>query len=214
VVACYKCQDYGHVAKHCRKDSACAVCAEAHQTKDCPARNRGKDNDNEDAVTIVKRCVRCRAEGVTAWHRNCPHRPARLHPPPSPTVPFDRGVEIPSPDTPRPVPCDVTNPQEFPELLGGVPIPKNSASELTNDEKIKEMAEEISSLRKEIAELINMLKERESDSVYRKNTLPNDVSDIENVNEVSHANANITHDTIDESSENGDDSENNVSEDA
>jgi len=58
VVACYKCQDYGHVAKHCRKELACAVCAEAHQTKDCPARNRGKDNDTEDAVTIVKRCIR------------------------------------------------------------------------------------------------------------------------------------------------------------
>jgi len=42
--------------------------------------------------------------------------------------------------------------------------------------------------------------------------LPNDVSDIKNMN-VSHATANITHDTIEESSENGDDSENNVGED-
>jgi len=107
VVACYKCQGYGHVAKYCRKESACAVCAEAHQTKDCPARNRGKDNDTEDAVTIVKRCVRCGEQGVTAWHRNCPHRPARLHPPPAPIIPIARRVEMPCPAIPAR--CHVTS---------------------------------------------------------------------------------------------------------
>lgn len=42
-----------------------------------------------------------------------------------------------------------------------------------------------------------MLMGRERDSACRKN-IPNDVIDIENVNEVSHVNTNITLDTIDE----------------
>lgn len=55
IMSCYKCQGYGHVAKYCRKESACAACAEAHKTKDYPARNNEKDNGNEDVVTTVRR---------------------------------------------------------------------------------------------------------------------------------------------------------------
>ncbi|XP_063589592.1 receptor-type tyrosine-protein phosphatase mu-like [Penaeus indicus] len=56
-----------------RKETTCAVCAEAHRTNDCPARNNEKDNDNGNTVTIVKTCVRWGAQGVAAWHHNCPH---------------------------------------------------------------------------------------------------------------------------------------------
>lgn len=65
------------------------------------------------------------------------------------------------------------------------------------------MAKEIRSLRE------NLNKK----SVYKKNILSNDVSDTENMNEISKNNKNITHDTIDESSENGKNSENDTDKD-
>lgn len=40
VVRCYKCQQYGHVAKYCRNKSVCSHCAENHDIKECKNKNR------------------------------------------------------------------------------------------------------------------------------------------------------------------------------
>ncbi|KAL0269068.1 UNVERIFIED_CONTAM: hypothetical protein PYX00_010804 [Menopon gallinae] len=37
ITRCYKCQRYGHVAKHCRSQETCGHCAEeGHNRKSCP----------------------------------------------------------------------------------------------------------------------------------------------------------------------------------
>ena len=35
IVQCYKCQQFGHIAKNCFKQAQCAICAEEHNTRDC-----------------------------------------------------------------------------------------------------------------------------------------------------------------------------------
>ncbi|KAK7015691.1 hypothetical protein R3P38DRAFT_3204207 [Favolaschia claudopus] len=34
---CYKCQQYGHIAKYCKNSECCALCAGNHATKSCPS---------------------------------------------------------------------------------------------------------------------------------------------------------------------------------
>ncbi|XP_017758217.1 PREDICTED: uncharacterized protein LOC108549377 [Eufriesea mexicana] len=72
VSRCYKCQGFGHVAKHCRqKHDTCGHCAETgHDTKACPTK---KNN----AV-----CVNCKRSGKKSDHAassvNCPSYKAAL----------------------------------------------------------------------------------------------------------------------------------------
>jgi hypothetical protein len=35
IVQCFKCCDYGHIAKNCRLSASCRRCAQDHETKDC-----------------------------------------------------------------------------------------------------------------------------------------------------------------------------------
>lgn len=68
VARCFKCQRYGHVAKHCSSDKPdCSFCAGEHDYKDCPNKNK-----KEKA-----RCVNCMREGREedkhdAGWRQCP----------------------------------------------------------------------------------------------------------------------------------------------
>lgn len=68
VARCYKCQRYGHVAKHCNAaKSECSYCAGEHEYKVCP---------NKSDKTKV-RCVNCKREGREddrhdAGWRRCP----------------------------------------------------------------------------------------------------------------------------------------------
>ena len=41
---CFKCQGFGHKAQNCTKKQKCVVCGEAHSHKDCPNRNKKKQN--------------------------------------------------------------------------------------------------------------------------------------------------------------------------
>lgn len=68
VARCYKCQRYGHVAKHCNSEKPrCSYCAGEHDFKDCP------DRSKKDKVC----CVNCKRDGrVEVKHevgwRRCP----------------------------------------------------------------------------------------------------------------------------------------------
>lgn len=68
VARCYKCQRYGHIAKHCSGEKmACSYCAGEHTFKDCPKKN------NKDRVC----CINCKREGRVddkhdAGWRGCP----------------------------------------------------------------------------------------------------------------------------------------------
>jgi hypothetical protein len=35
VLRCFKCEQYGHLARDCKNELACRICAQAHETKDC-----------------------------------------------------------------------------------------------------------------------------------------------------------------------------------
>src|SRR5436190_23688640 len=53
VPRCYKCQRYGHVAKHCNSEKpGCSHCAGEHEFKDCP------DAKKKERVC----CVNCKRE--------------------------------------------------------------------------------------------------------------------------------------------------------
>ncbi|KAG0152407.1 hypothetical protein CROQUDRAFT_18952, partial [Cronartium quercuum f. sp. fusiforme G11] len=36
---CFSCQELGHIAHRCRNGPVCAICAEGHNTRDCPAQD-------------------------------------------------------------------------------------------------------------------------------------------------------------------------------
>lgn len=40
VVQCTKCQQYGHTKNNCLRPYRCVKCAEAHNTSDCPKKDR------------------------------------------------------------------------------------------------------------------------------------------------------------------------------
>ncbi|XP_054259232.1 golgin subfamily A member 6-like protein 22 [Macrosteles quadrilineatus] len=68
VARCFKCQKFGHVAKHCKSETpACSHCAGEHDYKDCP--NKGK----KEKVRCIN-CVRDKKENSKheARSRKCP----------------------------------------------------------------------------------------------------------------------------------------------
>ena len=59
---CFKCQKYGHTAKHCRARQRCGYCAGfAHMNSDCELREKGE----------TPTCAACNGRH-TAWNRSCP----------------------------------------------------------------------------------------------------------------------------------------------
>ena len=41
---CFKCQGFGYKAQNCTKKQKCVVCGEAHSHKNCPNKNKNKQN--------------------------------------------------------------------------------------------------------------------------------------------------------------------------
>src|SRR5436190_13558661 len=68
VARCYKCQRYGHVAKHCSSEKpSCSHCAMEHDYKDCPDKNK-----KEKACCVnCKREKRENTKHEAGW-RKCP----------------------------------------------------------------------------------------------------------------------------------------------
>ncbi|XP_028145852.1 uncharacterized protein LOC114339400 [Diabrotica virgifera virgifera] len=63
VPKCLKCQDLGHVAKHCSKETACSHCGGAHEKKEC------------DKAEQRKTCIPCKARGKAECNKDqkdCP----------------------------------------------------------------------------------------------------------------------------------------------
>lgn len=66
VLQCYTCQNFFHGSKTCFLDPRCVICAEAHNTKDCPI---PKESNK------VK-CCNC-GGNHTASYGGCPNRPKK-----------------------------------------------------------------------------------------------------------------------------------------
>lgn len=96
-VQCYKCWQYGHIAKHCSSPQTCAWCSENHWSRECPHQKEAVDadnaaqppaNDDSDPNIITEptppkmllhpkfKCPRCHTPGVPIWHTGCPAKPA------------------------------------------------------------------------------------------------------------------------------------------
>jgi hypothetical protein len=74
VVRCLKCQQYGHVSKYCSETkSTCAICAEQHDTRECPK----KEDKNFKPV-----CASCKRFKKNYDHKtgseSCPTYASRL----------------------------------------------------------------------------------------------------------------------------------------
>lgn len=55
---CFKCQAYGHISTHCKREARCGECAGSHNTKEC------------NKAEAVKKCANCRKDH-TSWNKNC-----------------------------------------------------------------------------------------------------------------------------------------------
>lgn len=67
VTRCYKCQGFGHLAKHCERDLCCSLCAgTGHKGTECPHKDAKKEH----------KCVNCfkskRSDGHSTLDKNCP----------------------------------------------------------------------------------------------------------------------------------------------
>ena len=70
---CFKCQAFGHVQKHCRRESElCGVCSQRHRTSECISAL--KAGDSREAC-----CPNCGGRHHV-WARHCPERARRLPP--------------------------------------------------------------------------------------------------------------------------------------
>lgn len=61
VTQCFKCQAYGHIASHCRKEAKCGKCAGSHNTRECTKEET--------------QCANCNQKH-NAWSNSCPTRRA------------------------------------------------------------------------------------------------------------------------------------------
>lgn len=64
VIQCYRCLEFGHVARHCKGQVACGHCAEAHETRSCMKR---------ESDPLCKNCTsKHRPSGHPAYSSQCP----------------------------------------------------------------------------------------------------------------------------------------------
>jgi hypothetical protein len=66
---CFKCQQYGHIAPHCKAMEACNYCAGQHNSQECEERNK--------CPKPAPKCAVCKGKH-TAWSPICPDRRAAL----------------------------------------------------------------------------------------------------------------------------------------
>ena len=70
---CFKCQAFGHVQKHCKRESElCGVCSQRHRTSECISALRA--GEHREAC-----CPNCGGRHHV-WARHCPERARRLPP--------------------------------------------------------------------------------------------------------------------------------------
>jgi hypothetical protein len=62
---CFKCYEYGHIAKYCRKTAKCGYCAAAAH------KQKGENACPNGQASGIKRCVNCRNSHI-AWDWACP----------------------------------------------------------------------------------------------------------------------------------------------
>lgn len=67
VTRCYKCQGFGHLAKHCERETCCSLCAETgHKGTECPKKEEKQEH----------KCVNCfkskKPHGHSTLDKNCP----------------------------------------------------------------------------------------------------------------------------------------------
>ena len=68
---CFKCQAYGHVQKHCKRESElCGVCSQRHRTSECISALR--NGESREAC-----CPNCGGKHHV-WSRHCPERVRRM----------------------------------------------------------------------------------------------------------------------------------------
>lgn len=75
---CFNCQAYGHIARHCKRPTSCAYCAQNHSSQECPtARDRARAQCAVCQQQNTKRSEKI-SEDHFAFDRSCPARVERV----------------------------------------------------------------------------------------------------------------------------------------
>ena len=61
---CYRCQEYGHIARTCKNEIRCAECNQAHDTR----------THKDVAPAAIPGCAACGKKGHTAYNADCPFK--------------------------------------------------------------------------------------------------------------------------------------------
>ena len=75
---CFNCQAYGHIARHCKRPTSCAYCAQSHSSQECPT---ARDRTRAQCAVCQKQNTK-RSEKISedhfAFDRSCPARVERV----------------------------------------------------------------------------------------------------------------------------------------
>lgn len=75
---CFNCQAYGHIARHCKRPTSCAYCAQNHSSQECPT---ARDRTRAQCAVCQKQNTK-QSEKISEDHfsfdRSCPARVERV----------------------------------------------------------------------------------------------------------------------------------------
>lgn len=120
---CFRCQRFNHTFRECRLPTRCVICAEEHHHKECPNREKAREDHSK------LRCANCQQNGHTASSKKCEKYKAELRKIEDQLQPAQQRLIAPRLTTPGLSYATIANPAPQPEnLLPNSPPTQPSAN--------------------------------------------------------------------------------------